>query len=72
MMTDMRRREKLTSADVPELARMLTRAFLDDPVVAWAFKAEKARQHALERFQATRLRQLLDDEEVWTTEDLAL
>jgi len=49
---------------------MLTRAFLDDPVVAWAFKAEKARQHALERFQATRLRQLLDDEEVWTTEDL--
>src|SRR5438034_5137827 len=49
---------------------MLTRAFLDDPVVAWAFRAERARPRALERFQATRLRQLLEGGEVWATDDL--
>ena len=49
---------------------MLTRAFLDDPVVAWAFSAERARPRALERFQATRVRQLLEGGEVWATDDL--
>jgi ribosomal protein S18 acetylase RimI-like enzyme len=62
---------RATADDVPQLAQMLTRAFLDDPVVAWAFKAERERPRALERFQATRLRQLLEGDEVWTNDDLS-
>jgi GNAT superfamily N-acetyltransferase len=51
--------------DVAASAAMLARAFLDDPVASWAWRAERPRLRALERFNALRMRQLLVHEEVW-------
>jgi ribosomal protein S18 acetylase RimI-like enzyme len=61
---------RATSQEIPALARMLARAFLDDPVASWAWRPDGLRLGALERFQAVRLHQLIAGEEVWTNDEL--
>ena len=48
---------------------MLARAFYDDPVASWAFRADGARLRALEHFQGIRARQLMPGDEVWMDAD---
>ena len=62
---------RAAQADIPELARVLSRAFLDDPVARWSCLADSLRPAALERVFATRLRQLISHREVWTSDRLA-
>jgi ribosomal protein S18 acetylase RimI-like enzyme len=46
---------------------MLTRAFLDDPVSMWVCRSHTLRPAVLEGFYSTRLRQMIAQQEVWTT-----
>ena len=62
---------RATERDIPALAGVLMRAFIDDPVTNWAWRPDDLRPWALERFQATRLRQLIGHEEVWTDESMS-
>jgi len=62
---------RVCEEDVPTLAGVLARAFFDDPVASWAWRPDDLRPAALERFQATRLRQLLVHGEVWTDESMS-
>ena len=57
--------------DHPALARTLARAFLDDPVLAWACRPAAMRPAVIERTFEVRLRQLSVHDEIWTTSDQA-
>jgi ribosomal protein S18 acetylase RimI-like enzyme len=57
-------------AELPELARMLARAFHEDPVAAWACRPESLRQRVLERVFGMRLRDLHPRGEIWTDDEL--
>lgn len=59
-----------TSADVPQLAKAIARAFQDDPVALWSCPSDRFRPRVLERFHGTRLKQLIARGEVWTTDEL--
>jgi ribosomal protein S18 acetylase RimI-like enzyme len=62
---------RATDADLPALTVALARAFEDDPVACWACPPAAARPRMLQRFYAVRLRQLLDEQEVWTDDGCA-
>jgi len=62
---------KATAADVPDVARVLARAFLDDPVATWSCPADRRRLRVNARFFLFRTRQLLRQEQVYTTSGLA-
>jgi GNAT superfamily N-acetyltransferase len=56
--------------DVPTLAPMLARAYMDDPVAVWACRPPALRRKMLENLYVARLNQLLAHEEVWTDPEL--
>jgi GNAT superfamily N-acetyltransferase len=56
--------------DFRPLAAMLARAFYDDPVTSWFYPNPGRRISRTERFFAIRLRQLADQELIYTTPDL--
>lgn len=58
---------RATQADSRALAKMLARAFDDDPVALWVSPHRRTRARMLERFHAARLRHLLPHGEVWMT-----
>ena len=59
------------SEDFRPLAAMLARAFYDDPVTAWFYPNARRRMVHATRFFQIRLRQLADQELIFTTEDHA-
>ncbi len=54
------------AADVPVLARMLVRAYMDDPIALWICKSSALRAKLLEALYTARLEQMLEHEGVWT------
>src|SRR3954467_10823506 len=57
-------------AEFPELARMLARAFHEDPVAAWACRPDDLRPRVLERLFGMRLRDIHPRGEIWTDDEL--
>jgi ribosomal protein S18 acetylase RimI-like enzyme len=57
--------------DFGPLAAMLARAFYDDPVTAWFYPDAARRMKHARRFFGIRLRQLADQELIYTTSELS-
>jgi GNAT superfamily N-acetyltransferase len=57
----------VTPTDCEHLARVLTRAFYDDPVVEWVYR-ERRREHGAGRFFDWSLRRLIPQDVSWTTD----
>lgn len=65
-------RRPITQADVPALARVLARAFADDPASGWVFRDDARREDLLERAWTLQLESIwLPFGECTTTVDLA-
>jgi GNAT superfamily N-acetyltransferase len=60
-----------TPADVPTLARMLARAYDDDPVAIWTCRSDALRPMVLEGLYRASLAQALLHGEVWVTPELS-
>ena len=57
--------------DFGPLAEMLSRAFYDDPVTAWFYPDDERRLRHARRFFGIRLRQLADQQLIYTTPELS-
>jgi len=58
------------TSEFGELARMLARAFQEDPVAAWACRPDHLRPRVLERLFFKRLRDIHPVGEIWTDDEL--
>ena len=58
-----------TRDDSPELARVLARAFDDDPVTRWVYGDGRGRPRWSGNFFAWQLRRLVPQDVTWTTDD---
>jgi ribosomal protein S18 acetylase RimI-like enzyme len=58
------------ASELPKLARMLARAFDDDPVARYACPPDKLRPRVLERLFGLRLRDIHLHGEIWTVDGL--
>jgi GNAT superfamily N-acetyltransferase len=62
---------RATRADVPRLRAALAQAFFDDPLFAWMFPRETTRPFHLRRYFTHRVRVLLAQQQVYTTDGAA-
>jgi GNAT superfamily N-acetyltransferase len=63
---------KATERDIPAMAATLSRAFHEDPIVAWVFEDEGSRPKYTRRFFAGRARVLIGQREIYIADDAAV
>ncbi|MBJ7348089.1 MAG: hypothetical protein JHC87_05920, partial [Thermoleophilaceae bacterium] len=61
---------RATRDDLPQLTKVLSRAFADDPVASWSFRKAEQRLPLLENFYRVYLQHYIERDELWTTDDL--